>query len=209
MLPRLLVVTDRAASSRPLGATVEAAIAGGARAVVFREKDLPAGERERLAVDVAARLAEARGFLLVASDPALADRLAERYSSQLAVGVHLASADVPPAHKPGLLGRSCHDQQELERAESEAADYVTLSPVAASLSKPGYGPLLGAEGVAQAATTARVPVYALGGINATNAGELVAAGAHGVAVMGAVMGAADPRAATAAVVEAIRQAEPV
>ena len=71
--------------------------------------------------------------------------------------------------------------------------WVTLSPYAASASKPGYRPLLSADAFAGHA----LPVLALGGITPGNAAEARAAGAHGVAVMGAVMRAPDPAAVVA------------
>ncbi|MGH6945073.1 MAG: thiamine phosphate synthase, partial [Geminicoccaceae bacterium] len=82
-------------------------------------------------------------------------------------------------------------------------DYVTLSPVVASASKPGYGPPLGAAGRAGAVATSTVPIVALGGITAANVTECLAAGAAAVAVMGAVMTADDPEAATASLVRAL------
>mgnify|MGYP002084332812 CR=1 FL=1 len=70
-----------------------------------------------------------------------------------------------------------------------------MSPVFATDSKPGYGPALGAEGLAALVSDALLPVYALGGIRADTVAACLTAGAAGVAVMGAVMGAEDPAAA--------------
>lgn len=72
---------------------------------------------------------------------------------------------------------------------------MTLSPVWETASKPGYGPALGVEGLAAAvAAVPGLPVYALGGIGPGRVAACVEAGAVGVAVMGAVMGAVDPGA---------------
>ena len=79
---------------------------------------------------------------------------------------------------PDLLGR---------------ADYVTLSPIFLSDSKPGYGPALGLEALRAVSAVAAGPVIALAGIDATNAAQCLAAGASGVAVMGEVMRSADPK----------------
>lgn len=203
-LPRLIVVTDREASSRPLTETIDAALTGGARAVLFREKDMHAAAREALAFEVAATVAGCDVLLLVASDGGLASRVADRFPG-LRVGVHLATSDAAAPPSAAIVGRSCHTAEELAAATAEAVDYVTLSPVAPSRSKPGYGPVLGVPGFTELAATTAVPVYALGGVDASNAGDFLAAGAHGVAVMGALMGARDPVTATAAVVEAIRE----
>jgi thiamine-phosphate pyrophosphorylase len=87
----------------------------------------------------------------------------------------------------------CHGAAELAAAAAEGAAYATVSPVYPSRSKPGYGPPLGPAGLRDLCAGAGLPVYALGGIEtADQAAECRAAGAAGVAVMGAVMRAADP-----------------
>ncbi|MGH6976892.1 MAG: thiamine phosphate synthase, partial [Stellaceae bacterium] len=90
--------------------------------------------------------------------------------------------------------------EDIARAETEGADYVTLSPIFATASKPGYGPALGLDELADLAAKSLIPVLALGGVDAAAVGSCLAAGAAGVAVMGAVMAVADPRAVTSALV---------
>lgn len=186
-LPPLVVLTDGSATgSRPLAAVVAAAVAGGARAVVLREKHLPRAERRDLALAVAAVLAPVGGVLLVASDAALGADPAVG-----AAGVHLAASDpLPPGADGQLVGRSCHSPADVAAAGAEGCAYATLSPIHPSPSKPGYGPALGTGALAGLP----LPVWALGGVDATNATACVAAGAAGVAVMGAVMRAPDPAA---------------
>jgi thiamine-phosphate pyrophosphorylase len=75
---------------------------------------------------------------------------------------------------------------EVDGAVAEGCDYVTVSPVAASASKPGYGPALGPAGLA-ALLRPGLPVYALGGVLPSTVMSYVDAGAYGVAVMGPVM----------------------
>ncbi len=95
-----------------------------------------------------------------------------------------------------LVGRSCHGRDELGRLSTE--DYVTLSPIYPTATKPGYGPALGAGGAARLQPT--VPWLALGGVDsAARTAECVAAGAVGVAVLGAVMRAEDPAGAVRAI----------
>lgn len=194
-LPRLLVLTDRGqaeAAGRTLTETVAAAVRGGARAVVLREKDLPAPDRLDLARELRARLDPVGGLLIVASDAAVARDAG-------AHGVHLARAEPPPPGTDLLVGRSCHDAAELRAAADLGLDYVTLSPIYPTPSKPGYGPALGPAMAGLLRDTPRCPpVYALGGITPERAAECRTAGAYGIAVMGAVMRAADPAAATAA-----------
>jgi thiamine-phosphate pyrophosphorylase len=100
---------------------------------------------------------------------------------------------------PGLIGRSCHDRADTERAAGQGCTYATLSPIFPTPSKPGYGPAL----TPSALEDPPLPIWALGGVDATNAGRCLAHGATGVAVMGAIMRAADPASATAAILEAL------
>lgn len=189
-LPAVLVLTDRrmaAAAGHSLPGLV-ASLAGLDIAVVLREKDLPPGERAAIAREVADAASRAGLLLLVSSSPELALRIG-------ADGVHLAAAD-PPA-SCGLVGRSCHDERELAAANAERVDYVSLSPVFPTPSKPGHGPALGPAGLARLARAARMPVYALGGVRPGRAAECIEAGARGVAALGVVMGAPDPAALVA------------
>lgn len=85
----------------------------------------------------------------------------------------------------------CHSAAEVRAARGSRL--VTISPVAPTLSKPGYGPPLGVRGVRSAVLAAgSMPVFALGGVTVDNARRFVDAGAYGVAVMGSVLRAPDP-----------------
>jgi thiamine monophosphate synthase len=176
-LPRLLVLTDRAQCPGPLRDTVAAVVDAGARAVVLREKDLPEPERDRLADQLHAVLAPVGGLLIRAGTGPSA--------------VHLAARQHFPRVRPALVGRSCHDAEELARARAEGCDYVTVSPLNPTASKPGYGPPLGPGGLAS--LVAGLPrsgaprVLALGGVRPSDVAGCLAAGAHGVAVMGPLM----------------------
>ena len=177
-LPRLLLLTD--CSQLPAGRSLERAVrecaSAGLTTVVLRELDLSEPER----ADLAATLA--RHVTVISA----------RTQLPAAEAVHLA------AHQPAIStrhGRSCHDESELHAAVSGGAEWVTMSPVAASRSKPGYGPPLGTAGFSSLVhSVGGVPVYALGGIDVTNAAAFRQAGVHGVAVMGDVMRADDPAA---------------
>ncbi len=96
-----------------------------------------------------------------------------------------------------LIGISAHSQGDVAAAAAAGADYVTLSPIFLTQSKPGYGPALGVAALRSAAAS-RIPVLALGGVTAANAGQCLAAGAGGLAVMGEIMRADDPFHALAA-----------
>jgi thiamine-phosphate diphosphorylase len=179
-LPRLLVLTDRTQCTGPLVDTVAAAVESGARAVVLREKDLPEDARRRIGDELRAVLDPVGGLLVHGG-------LAGSSGSD---AVHLAGSDPFPEVRPRLVGRSCHSAEELARAAREGCDLVLLSPVFATSSKPGYGPALGLEGLARL-TPGAPRTYALAGIRPEDVTGCLAAGAYGVAVMGAVM--RDPR----------------
>lgn len=185
-LGRLLVLTDR--SQLPLGrgllATLTACRRAGLESVIVREPDLSTRQRGAL-IGALADL----GLTVVSS----------RTPDCKAVGVHLPADQTTPER--GRFGRSCHTPRDVAAAAADGADWVTLSPYAATRSKPGYGPSLPRSAFAAAVN---VPVYALGGIDADNAARARAAGAHGVAVMGAVMRAADPGRVVADLLAAVR-----
>lgn len=189
-LPRLLLLTDRTQipHGRGLTETVACCVEAGVEAVVLREPDLPGDQRRRLAAAIAAT-----GVTLISARSWLPD----------VDGVHLAAAQTGLDARPAAFhGRSCHDEEQVRRAVGGGAAYLTISPVAASPSKPGHGPAIGTHGVQRAVQLAGdVPVFALGGVDADNAAAMRDAGAHGVAVMGAVMRADDPAAAVTRIQE--------
>lgn len=196
----LILLTDRRQAVRDLPDVVAEAATGGLRLVVVREKDLPLAQRTRLAERFQDLLAPVGGKVLLAGpEPGPHGR-------------HLAATDPWPSDRqsqgrgdrPALLGRSCHHHGELAQAAAAGADYATLSPIFPTESKPGYGPALGPPALAG---TPNLPVYALGGITTpAQAGRCTRAGATGVAVMGALMRAADPAALAAELIAAVTQA---
>ena len=190
----VVLLTDRRVARWALVDVVAGAVGGGVRWVVLREKDLPRAERLALALDLRAILAEAGGTLIVAGpDPLDGD------------AVHLPAAGPYPPPAVGLVGRSCHDTAELARLTTE--HYATLSPVYETRTKPGYGPALGPDGLSELIAVSPVPVLALGGIEtAAQVAACVAAGATGVAVLGAVMRANDPTETAATLGRAFQEA---
>ena len=171
-LAPLLVLTDRSQCARPLVDVVDAAVQAGARAVVLREKDLLGTQRSRLAERLRKVLEPVDGLLILAGPCGEA--------------VHLSAKDTFPLRPPPLVGRSCHSTEEVAAARAEGCDYVTISPIFATASKPGYGPALGTQGLAALAATAP-PAYALGGVQPPDVADCLAAGATGIAVMGPIM----------------------
>jgi len=113
------------------------------------------------------------------------------------VGLHLPEADPLPTERPsGLLwGRSVHGMDMARAAEREGACYLVLGTIFPTPGKPGH-PGAGLDLIREVSSSVRLPVFAIGGLDAARAGSAIAAGAYGVAVQRAILDAADPRAAT-------------
>ncbi len=198
--PPLLVISDRSQARRPLVEVAAAAFAGGCRWFSLREKDLPAAERRALLGELIA-LGRRRAALVGVHDDV------EAAIACGAGALHLPGGSDPAAARArfprGLIGVSAHSEAEAAALLAAGADYVTLSPVFATRSKPGYGPGIGLVRLASACKIAPGPIVALAGIDAANAASCLAAGAAGIAVMGEVMRAGDPEAAVRALVRAV------
>ena len=188
--PPLLLVTDRRQARRPLAEVVGAALAAGCRWVSLREKDLAEDDQIALARTLLPTTRRHGARLSVHGDAALA-------KSCGADGVHLPSGSDPAAARAllgpdKLIGVSIHTVTEAEAIDPAVVDYAIAGPAFETASKPGYGPEIGRKGLAEIARAARVPILAIGGLNAVRAAEVLAAGPVGIAVMGGVMRAADP-----------------
>jgi len=198
--PPLLIISDRSRTRLPLLDVAAAAFAGGCRWFSLREKDLPAIERRALLAELV-WLGQRHGAMVMAHDDI------DAVVATAAGGVHLPSSGDPVAARArlprGLIGASAHGAAEAASLIAAGADYVTVSPVFLTDSKPGYGPALGLAGLADVVAAAGAPVVALAGINPANAVACLKSGAAGIAVMGEVMRAADPEATVRALVEAI------
>ena len=160
------------------------AITGGARWFWLRDRDLPPDERKALAFRLAGIVRDAGGRLSIGADIELAAEAQTgaahvRDMADIARARHLLG---PSA----LVGLSAHSVADAANAKAAGADYVTLSPIHETVSKPGYGPALGNAAIQRAAETG-LPIVALGGIGAGNAAAALAAEAAAIAVMGGVM----------------------
>jgi len=140
---------------------------------------------------------QARALAQVKHRPALI--LNERADLALVSGVEgvqlrddgIAPWELPPSLRPSLVGVSRHDARGLEKLQG--ADYALLSPIFATDSKPCATPL-GLEQLRSLAKGARCPLLALGGILPEHVEAVLRCGAHGVAVLSGILGAADPAA---------------
>jgi len=195
---RLIVVTDPdCGAGRQVVDVVRAALRGGAPAIQLRMKDASAramAEAAR-ALRVETRAAGALLFINDRVDVALAAG---------ADGAHVGQDDLPVAAAreiapPGfLLGASAETAELARAAQNDGADYVGVGPVYVTGSKADAGDAVGVERIAVVRDAVHIPVVGIGGITVENAPPVLAAGAAGVAVIGAVMRAADPEAAARA-----------
>jgi thiamine-phosphate pyrophosphorylase len=192
-IPRLLLVTDRhATAGRDLVDVVARALDAGLPAVQLRDKDLPGSALFDLAERLRAATARMRALLFVNDRVDVARAVG-------ADGVQLGAASLPVEAARALLastalvGASVHT---LEEVAETAADFAVFGPIFETPSKRPYGAPQGLDRLREAAACARAPVLAIGGIEASNVEAVRAAGAHGVAVVRAVLAAADPNAAT-------------
>jgi thiamine-phosphate pyrophosphorylase len=164
--------------------------AGGVEYVQLREKDLELGELAELAAAMLAAMEACAGNCGPGRQPRLlvnagAAGAAEAVRAVGAAGIHLPgrwhAEHAGRARICGIVSVGCHSVGEVAVARTAGADMALLSPVFATESHREARPL-GLEVLAEACRTAgKMPVYALGGVNAANAASCVAAGATGVA----------------------------
>ena len=203
---RLMVITDRRlARGRSTLEVATPALRGGATALQLRDK--AADDRDLLAeAEMVARLAARAGAILVINDRLDVARLAG------AAGVHLGPADLPlvearrimpPAF---LIGWSAGTPDEARAACDAGADYLGVGPVYTTGTKADAGEPIGLAGLAAVIAASSIPVVAIGGIRADRAGECIRAGAAGVAVVDAVVGAASVAPATRGLRRAVDRA---
>ena len=178
-------------------AAVEAALSvlpRGAAGVQLRQPSTPA----RLLLDRARAL---RAICTKFAAPLLINDRADIAVAAGADGVHLPARGLPPGEARklvGLVGASCHSAAEV--AAASEADFLVFGPV---FDTPGKGPAVGLQALQAAARATSKPVFALGGVDATNASRCIDAGARGVACIRSVLGAKDPAAAAVALWKAL------
>jgi thiamine-phosphate pyrophosphorylase len=200
---RLYLITD--ASPRvPLEQLLEAAIGAGVGMVQLREKSLP----DSALLEAASKCAFHCSRLGV---PFIVNDRVDIALAVCADGVHVGQNDLPVATVRSLLGGDGPDSDVIvglsthTRAEIDAAgeaDYIGVGPIHETPTKPGR-PAVGAELVRYAAERSAVPFFAIGGLDPTNVGEVIRAGASGVSVLRWVTRSDDPARATREMREAI------
>jgi len=199
----LYLVTDPELSlGRPEEEIVRRAVSAGVTMVQYRDKNAPTKhmvEKTRILKGIC----HEKGIPLIVND-----RLDVALAGG-ADGVHLGQDDMDLADARHILGPefiigvSVTTAEEVKRAESEGADYLAANGVFHTPTKPELEGSLGIEGVSALARLSSLPLVAIGGINADNAGDIVKAGAEGVAVVSFIMCAEDVEGRSRTLLEAM------
>jgi thiamine-phosphate pyrophosphorylase len=188
---RLCLVADaEAAGGRYLPDLVEEAVTAGVTMVQLRAKTLDSADFLKLGQKLAQVLKPHKVPFIVN------DRLDIALVCD-ADGVHVGQKDIPVRETRRVLGRkkligcSVTTIQEAEKAAADGADYLGVGPIYFTESKEDLPKIVGTEGLKAIICTVKLPIVAIGGIDTSNIHEVMAAGADGVAVISAILGAAD------------------
>lgn len=178
--------------------TVRAAVASGATLVQLRDPDISA----RTLVEQARAL---KDMLQPHGVPLIVNDRVDVAKAAGADGVHLGQDDLAPRDARGMLGPDAiiglsvgnAREYEASRAELAAVDYLGVGPINGTRTKSDAGVAIGLAGFAAVRALTPLPMVAIGGVNASDAVQLVQAGAEGLAVISAICAASDPGAAAA------------
>lgn len=203
---RLMVITDRRlAGQRSWTSLIEAALEAGATSIQLRDKQAPSHELLEMARRLQP-LCERHGALFLIND---------RLDVALAAGahgVHLGDDDLPVADarrvtpRDFVIGRSADCEADARAAQADGASYLGVGSVFGTRTKQEViGEVIGTDQLARVARSVSVPVVGIGGVTSENAGQCIAAGAAGVAVVSAVMGAENPGVAVRELSEALAE----
>lgn len=183
------LITDRnATKGRDLIKCVGDALAGGVKIVQLRDKDLPAKELLKLALKLRSITKKHKAKLLIN------DRVDIAKISG-ADGVHLGVSGFSAREARKILGAravigvSTHNLREAKKAQIDGADFLTFGPVYETPSKRAFGRPKGIAALNSICKKISIPIYALGGVNIDRVDEVVSAGATGVAMISATLGA--------------------
>lgn len=189
----LYLVTDQSLSlGRRLEYVVDEAAKGGITMVQLREKDCSTLEFYQQAILLKECLRPYNIPLIIN------DRLDIALACD-AEGLHIGQSDMPYAIARKLLGKdkiiglSVECLQDAIDANELDVDYIGISPVFGTPTKTDTAPALGLDGIREIVKNSKHPAVGIGGINQTNAADIISAGADGISVVSAIMSATDPK----------------
>ncbi|MCY3740982.1 MAG: thiamine phosphate synthase [Candidatus Poribacteria bacterium] len=203
----LHVITDTTLQSRFTHAELAAlAIAGGADTVQFRQKQ---GTTRELITMVQRMQAVCKQHNV----PLIVNDRADIALAVAATGAHFGQDDMPVSigrqilSTKAIIGASARTEEKILAAISEGADYIGFGPIYGTTSKPDAEMAKGLDRLRRMCDIAACPVIAIGGITVQTAGDVIRAGAHGIAVISAVCAHPEPDVATQALLSEIQQAK--
>ena len=176
--------------------TIGQACAAGVRCLQIREKDLSPKALYEFVCEIQKNLAGHQPTILINDrvDIALATSIDGVHIPETGMPVDIARSSLPAGK---LLGVSAHSLDRAIEAEALGADFITFGPVFHTPSKESYGNPVGLEALKRVTSQTNIPVFALGGVKPENTTQCLDAGAHGVAVISAILAAPDARLAVA------------
>jgi thiamine-phosphate diphosphorylase len=187
----LYVITDRELSKgRPLEEVVNVALEGGATVIQLREKKLTDREIFIMGMKIKPLIQKADACFIINDRIDLALALD-------ADGVHLGQSDLPLNIARKLMGEkkiigiSVKTIEEAQEAEAQRANYLGVGSIYPTKTKKDTGPIVGPQRISQIRKAVDLPIVGIGGIQLHNIKEVIKAGAVGIAVVSAVMGAPD------------------
>lgn len=180
------------------------ALLGGAKIIQLRDKQKSGGELFVIAQEIRSLCIQNNAMFIVN------DRLDIALAAK-ANGVHLGQDDLPLiaarklAPRPFIIGVSVGSVEEAVMAEKDGADYIGVGPIYPTGTKADAGPVVGPELIRIIKKEVSIPIVAIGGINLSNAKDVIAAGADWIAVISAVICSPDIAAASRKFVDLINQ----
>ncbi|MGH8403076.1 MAG: Nudix family hydrolase [Gammaproteobacteria bacterium] len=187
--PRMLVTPPPESGTAEFLETLTRSLERGVECVQLRASELALPDYTSLAREVITLCRHHAAHIILNTEPQLAQELN-------ADGVHLNSARLMqaagrPLPAGFLAGASCHDENEIRRAQARGLDYIILGPVQATLSHP-HATILGWDGFARLASLSPAPVYAIGGMQPGQLEKVRSLGGHGIAAMRGLWNAYPP-----------------
>ncbi len=180
----LYFITDSKLTKKTILDDVRAAIDAGVKVIQYREKEKTTKEMIQEAQEIKELCKDKSIFLIN-----------DRIDIALAIGadgVHLGNDDMPYEEarkllKDKIMGITIHNKEESIQAENMGADYIGVSPIFETKTKPDAGPASGLGLIEDLKNTVGIPMVAIGGINLDNIGSVIQAGATSAAVISAIV----------------------